>query len=357
MKKILLGFDNTANNIVFIRNSLKLTGKVKVNALCFHGQQKFYTLDPEIKYLNFSKAKFFRRIYNPLKKLFISLKIILNYHAIVYIGKRTLYNNMYDVRLFKKFGLKISFLFYGCEIRDNVGYVRSQFKYSRYFLCEHCTYFDSVRCWDGKLYRKAAEHANKLADSIFAGPGYDQLIRKDYHPFFIPYKTKEIDLGKKDFRRVTVVHSPSSPEIKGTVYVRKAIENLKNQGIEFEYIELSNMPNEKVLQILSDEATICIDQLLNSAYGLYSVEAMSLHCAIVCSFWDELLYFAPDLPVIRVFPETLEMTLKDLITNPVKSKENADLCYNYVKKYHNPLIFGSTLYNSLFKDINVKKTI
>ena len=62
---------------------------------------------------------------------------------------------------------------------------------------------------------------------------------------------------KKKFR---ILHAPSNPNFKGTEEIRDTIKCLKNENIDFEYIEITNASNEKVLAELN-ACDLVIDQL------------------------------------------------------------------------------------------------
>lgn len=131
-----------------------------------------------------------------------------------------------------------------------------------------------------------AKAADKYADFIF-NPSVDQMsyFERKTHPFiyFLDkyYFSKNRDKYKQ-LENIIVVHAPSSPLIKGTPLVRAAIKKLKEEGYNFQYIELINRSNLDVLKILSS-AHIVLNQFYAFVPGVLGIEAMAKSCALLTS--------------------------------------------------------------------------
>ena len=48
-------------------------------------------------------------------------------------------------------------------------------------------------------------------------------------------------------KEVRILHAPSSPAQKGSEYIRKIIEQLKNKGLDIDYIEISDLTHKEVI--------------------------------------------------------------------------------------------------------------
>lgn len=62
---------------------------------------------------------------------------------------------------------------------------------------------------------------------------------------------------------------------KGTEYIIKAVNELKNEGYKVNLILIENMPHKKVIEYYKN-SDIVIDQLLIGWYGMVSIEGMAL---------------------------------------------------------------------------------
>ena len=144
-------------------------------------------------------------------------------------------------------------------------------------------------------------------------------------------------------RPPVVLHSPSSPEVKGTALVRRAITQLRNEGIELDYRELSNVPNDEVIAAISG-ADLIIDQCYSDTpLAMFATEAaIQGRPVIVAGYgWEEHDRLVPSefmAPTIRCAPEDLTSTLRDALSSP----ETLDRCgaelARYVGRLDAPLV-------------------
>lgn len=142
-----------------------------------------------------------------------------------------------------------------------------------------------------------ARSASDFADEIFT-MRVDQstYLERETQPYqyFLPDEQILANLDKFDnLDEPVIVHAPSSPIIKGTQLVRAAVELLKGEGYEFEYIELSGVAHEEVRSVL-ERAHLVLNQFYAHAPGVFGVEAMAAGCVVLMSA-DE--YVEPDLPL------------------------------------------------------------
>jgi len=111
--------------------------------------------------------------------------------------------------------------------------------------------------------------------------------------------------------------------IKGTVWVREAIENLQNEGLEVELMVIENCPN-KELRFYQAQADIVVDQLLIGGGGQNARECLALGKPVLTRLHDnQLELYAkcvhPDLP--PPFIATDRHNLKENLIRLIKDKE------------------------------------
>ncbi len=139
-------------------------------------------------------------------------------------------------------------------------------------------------------------------------------------------------------KKVIIIHSPTASIAKGTKFVLKAIEKLKEKNIPFEFRLLKDLPNEEYQQLLM-EADIYIDQLIWGAYGVAAQQALEMGKVVVA-------YIAParlklfqeinNLPVQNATIDNLTEVLEFLITNREMREEISRQSILYYKKMHQP---------------------
>lgn len=290
---------------------------------------------------NFNIHKY-RSIYGPI----ILGKLINRASGFLYIWSTGFLINNIDNREFefnfiKSKNKKIVCYFCGNDIRSP----RLMLNFQKQSGLENiCTYLPQLSphllsdSYDKKI-RSVAFISEKYSDIIFS-TSVDQMsyFTKPTKPFIYVYPDEKIirnDSKFQNLENLKIVHAPSSPIIKGTPLVRAAIAKLKCEGYSFEYIELINVPNDRVLDELKN-AHIVLNQFYAFVPGIFGVEAMSSHCALLTSA-DESI--ETDLPigsnkawVVTRYFEIYD-NLKKLLDNTQLIKPQADAGYSWVKKY------------------------
>ncbi|MCR6107291.1 glycosyltransferase family 4 protein [Salipaludibacillus agaradhaerens] len=168
----------------------------------------------------------------------------------------------------------------------------------------------------------------------------DELRRyvEDYyeHVHIIP---SMIDLEAYTFNplqkseKPLIVHAPTHPEIKGTSYIVKAIEQLKpHYSFKFELVEkVSHIEAKKMYE----KADIIIDQLHIGSYGLFSIEGMAMGKPVICYISDYMLEKYPsELPIIPATPDNIQDKLEELLKNKDVLPEIGLRSRKYAQKYH-----------------------
>jgi hypothetical protein len=150
------------------------------------------------------------------------------------------------------------------------------------FLGESKGFLDAVEAKAERL----AEAADQEATSIFNAP-VDQMsyLRRPAHPFVYLCPDEYFSWNPSKFEKMyrpKVLHAPSSPMIKGTQIVRAAVAELREAGYQFEYVELVGVPHDQVLDALRD-AHIVLNEFYAFVPGMFGVEAMATHCALLTS--------------------------------------------------------------------------
>ena len=67
-----------------------------------------------------------------------------------------------------------------------------------------------------------------------------------------------------------IVHLPTKKNVKGSEYILKAINDLKNKGVEFNYREITGITHEEALNIIQESENV-VDQMLLEESGRLSL--------------------------------------------------------------------------------------
>lgn len=143
--------------------------------------------------------------------------------------------------------------------------------------------------------RRIAEVASRYASAMFSNT-VDHLsyLTMGTEPFL--YFLPDVPLARPDkfddLSRIVVVHATTAPSIKGTPLVRAAVALLREQGYDFEYVELIGVPNSKVREELA-RAHIAMNQFYGFSPAVFGAEALAAGCVVMMSA-DE--HVETDLP-------------------------------------------------------------
>ncbi|WP_238900095.1 glycosyltransferase [Clostridium sp. YIM B02500] len=161
---------------------------------------------------------------------------------------------------------------------------------------------------------------------------------KDYHTN-IHYIRATINLNEYKLIQEThnlklkIVHAPTSPEFKGTKYILKAIEELKEK-YDFDFELVQGTSHEQATKIY-EKADLIIDQILAGSYGLFAVESMAMGKPVICWISDFMREEYPkELPIISANPDTIKEKIEYAINNKDMLKEIGIKGRMYAEKYH-----------------------
>lgn len=193
--------------------------------------------------------------------------------------------------------------------------------------------------WHDQNVKNTALISEKYAHLIF-NASVDQMayFSKPTKPFIYLYPTEKIKKNKIKYYNmdlIKIVHAPSSPIIKGTQLVRAAIKKLKEDGYVFQYQELINVSNKRVLRELRD-AHIVLNQFYAFMPGFFGIEAMASHCALLTSA-DETI--ETGLPkgsnkawIVTRYYQIYE-NLKQILDNTSLIEPQADVGFDWVLEH------------------------
>lgn len=261
------------------------------------------------------------------KLLYYEIKIIRENDVFHFHYGRSLLLN-YDLWFLKKKRKKIFYEFHGSDLRD--------YRYAKtlnpYFVCEG---YDTDR--DKIKYR--VQKICKYADGIILHD--DELM--PYIPdgfkniYILPLRinvdnidAKYVSIKKQTIR---IVHAPTKRDAKGSEFVFKAVQNLKNKYC-IEFILVENKTQQEAMQ-LYQSADIIVDQLRAGTYGVFAIEGMAMGKPVITYITDEMREKLPeDLPICSANPDTIEEVLEKLLLNGELRHELGIKGRKYVEKYH-----------------------
>jgi hypothetical protein len=263
-------------------------------------------------------------------------KLINDHDVFIFIWRPWLHES-YLFPLLKKKGKKIVCIHVGTDVRHISAYKQQ-------YHIDTSTWEDDFKTdpLDSKIMR--IRYHELYADMIYSVPDQAGLYLRPYNHFRIPLRQdKNIRLNIPARKVPLIVHAPSRTGIKGTDIINRTMEQLKNDGYRLEYKFIQNMPNEQLLELLS-EADILCDELYLHGPAMLSAEAMAAGCAVATRCLN-VPPFQP--PVCPVTPDNLYEQLKKLITDIDYRVALANAGKKFVDDFNDPVKIAEKILNDL----------
>mgnify|MGYP002630276036 CR=1 FL=1 len=142
------------------------------------------------------------------------------------------------------------------------------------------------------------------------------------------------NVGISENGRPLIVHGPSNKEIKGTSFVLKACEELRDEGLIFDLKLVHGVSHAEAVSWYK-KADAIIDQLHIGAYGVLAVEAMALGKPVLCYIRDDLYSKRyGEMPIINCNPLNIKEKIRYVIKDYEFRKEFSVKGRAFVEKYH-----------------------
>lgn len=340
-KRIFVGFNSAGSaGIYAFTRVLKRRGF----QIDFYGINKTAFEVPVDFLLKFSSNKlisFFQRISCFFRLLFKHDIWHFNYMEVFFFYPLNLL-------ILKMFGKKIICTFRGSEVRSNLDFLPKEL------------FRKSKKPWP-KYYQRISQNQSKwaifkkrirmnlfcyLADKVvLTGPFLVSSVSR--FDTIIPYARDIKQINKnliKTNKKITVLHVPTEPDVKGTAEIEKIFKKLAKKysprggagpNINFKII-LEALPREQLLKEMS-QADIIVDQIIVGWYGGQAVEAMAMGktvLAFINPVYLHFVNFAQDLPIYNTNPWSLKKDLEFLINSPKECQRIGQDGIKFVRKYH-----------------------
>jgi hypothetical protein len=188
----------------------------------------------------------------------------------------------------------------------------------------------------------------KYADCIVSGYQTEGMGRWDILPFsFLVIDEKnwkpKLTYNKNDGLNglVKISHSPNHRSIKATEFLQKAVNDLKEEGLNIELVLIEKMPNDYVKQLLENDIDIHAEQFIITGYAMSGIEGLACGLPVLANLDNEALTrvfrrfsFLNECPILSTTPELMKDNLRILITNPKLRIVLGKAGRKYVEKHH-----------------------
>lgn len=214
------------------------------------------------------------------------------------------YRNAYQAKKWKKEGKKIVCCYYGSDLR----------------------------------IRGLIKELDDISDLNITSE-YDHLsLKPNLHYLFYPYDPSELPKENTvENENITIVHSPTNRQYKGTELIISVIEQIKKEK-KINFILMENEQRTKVLKV-KNASDICIDQvggkMGGTGYGKAGLETLAMGIPTITNMTEEYANRLPENPfLIANNSNELYHRLIELIESKDLRNELGNKGKEWVKKYH-----------------------
>ena len=223
----------------------------------------------------------------------------------------------------RKLGIPSAVLLMGTDVRDYPTFVK-QYDVGVWQIPE--AYLKT----SSSAKRRILQEVELFADAVFSVPDQMGLATKPYFHLQVPMSLEKFRPNISGRSIPKVLHAPSSSSIKGTKVIEATIERLQKEGIPLEYVRLSGVSNDQVIEVLAD-VDVVVDELILHGPGWLSFEAMASGCAVATRYLeDSPACFRP--PVVSIDHHSIYEKLRLLLSNREMRVRLAEEGLEYVKK-------------------------
>lgn len=257
-----------------------------------------------------------------------------------------------DLRLIKGMGKKIVFHHWSCWAGRHESFWKSSWP-----ICDICRSKDYCYC-KADCIRELWDREQRYGDAWIVSHPEMEMHQQD-RAWHIPttidtslYNHAEPVPAKFRYERehpdnVLLFHSFNNRgdrgDVKGTAYIKRAVENLRKKGVPVELMYFENMPNID-LRYYQMQADIGVDQLLFPWHGSTGMELMAAGKPVlswISDEWKEKHH--PDLPIVNATAETIEKKILELVENPALREKIGARSREYVERTHSFKAVGDRL--------------
>lgn len=220
-----------------------------------------------------------------------------------------------------------------------------------------------------KKVRRQVEKWCKYADYIVAGgelvfqlPCIPDMVRTS---FLCIDEEEYNELPNKEHNKndpLVIIHAVNHSGIKGSIFFKKAIDELINEGLNIEFINLKNVPGDVVRREMN-RADIIADQLISGFHGMFALEGMAHGKPVITNIDHRILDFMckvgeldiEDFPIIEATPFNVKEVIRELYYDRGKVLAIGNKSREYVEKY-NSVKAMSRVFGDMLKCIGIEES-
>lgn len=211
--------------------------------------------------------------------------------------------------------------------------------------------------------QKKVDVIEKYADIFINLPSQAQLNRKEYVSLCnigLPIGQMPEDTCHKKAKSAEctakILHAPSYIGCRGTYEFKKILDELKEEGLSFQYTEVSGVGNEELMKKIQ-ECDFLIDELYSDTPMATLAEEAAFYGkpSVVAGYFAEkyVNYYEKDLlpPSLYVTPENIKPAIRKMIEDKEFREELGERAQLFVKKNYTSQVVAEKISRVITGDI------
>jgi hypothetical protein len=277
-------------------------------------------------------SKFFQYI----SRISIFIYSIFKYDTFIFPGFGSFFK-FYDLPLLKLLNKRVIVVMLGSDARPPI--------FSGRHVDDEGGFVDPALAYDEtRRMVRQIRRIERYADYIINHTATVQFFTRTYIRFAaigLPMALEGQEAKVSDGPATRIIHAPSRPIAKGTHFFRKAIEDLRLEGHDIEYVELIGVSNKQVIDEIG-KCDFVLDELYSDTpLAMFAAEAAFFgKPAIVGSYYaNEYYTHNPDEhnpPSEFVNPETVKYSISKMIVDKDYRAELGSSAQKFVKCHWAP---------------------
>jgi len=275
------------------------------------------------------------RLYSEYRRFIFNL---IDRHDLLLMFWHPFLNQSFELKYAKARNKKIISVFVGTDAR----YFRA---FQQQYDVSQWQFPDGWSHNDPNFHLSLIRNAEKYSDIVYSVPDQAGLQLKPYYHIHVPVATSSIKCKVPKNTIPKVIHAPSIPYKKGTDIIEATLQQLKDEGLQFDFVSLRDMQNSEVLNHLYD-ADVVVDEIVYHGPGSLSFEAMLSGCAVATRYLqDSPACFQP--PVCNINTENIYFKLRELLSDKQLIGDMAIKGREYAMKKNAPEVIISDMLRNL----------
>ncbi len=246
------------------------------------------------------------------------LYALLRFNVFIFAGGSTFFR-YYDYRILRLFGKKIIFVSLGSDSRPQ--FMNGNFKDDNF---QNGADIKKIAFLNKFIFERVIL-VERLADVCINYPQHAHFHQKDFisgmHLGF-PTIIEDVPLihNYEKSGKVRILHAPTRPKAKGSDFFRSVLRELSDEGLSFDFVEITGKTNQEVVKEIIDSDVILDELYSDMALGGLGAEAAALGKPVIvsgyyASYIEKDTEFNELPPSLFCLPENVKNNLRNLITN------------------------------------------